>query len=308
MMDATFDPYCQWLGISPAEQPPNHYRLLGVNLFEKGPEAIRSAAERQIAQVRGFENGEHAQDARKIVEQIEAARLCLASPEKKAAYDAQLWVTLTAKTEGWQAGGPPLEYHVKGAAKYLWIQAKRFWIWQLRLPAAHQALGEHVHRERRYPDQLGGLFAQFDAATAKLGALAQQKLESLEESFACRPPGTSPGRARRVWLKLKAAIYRFATEVRMAILGRRRRALLREMGRRAYEIGGQAAGPERLTAPIGAALERLAQLRGEVAQLSVVPVGQLLSPRRLAWIVLALIALPVLLSLWSRLAALWSWL
>jgi hypothetical protein len=29
-----FDPYRKWLGIAPADQPPNHYRLLGLDLFE----------------------------------------------------------------------------------------------------------------------------------------------------------------------------------------------------------------------------------------------------------------------------------
>ena len=32
--EAWFDPYDQWLGIPAQEQPPNHYRLLGVSLFE----------------------------------------------------------------------------------------------------------------------------------------------------------------------------------------------------------------------------------------------------------------------------------
>ena len=32
-----FDPYHDWLGIAPKDQPPNHYRLLGVDLFEANP-------------------------------------------------------------------------------------------------------------------------------------------------------------------------------------------------------------------------------------------------------------------------------
>ena len=28
----TLDPYHRWLGIQPKDQPPNHYRLLGVEL------------------------------------------------------------------------------------------------------------------------------------------------------------------------------------------------------------------------------------------------------------------------------------
>ena len=28
--DGAFDPYHKWLGIPPKQQPPDHYRLLGV--------------------------------------------------------------------------------------------------------------------------------------------------------------------------------------------------------------------------------------------------------------------------------------
>ena len=33
-----FDPYRKWLGIPPKDQPPNHYRLLGLELFETDPD------------------------------------------------------------------------------------------------------------------------------------------------------------------------------------------------------------------------------------------------------------------------------
>ncbi|HQU45105.1 MAG TPA: hypothetical protein PK867_19985 [Pirellulales bacterium] len=39
MMQA-FDPYHKWLGIPPKDQPPNHYRLLGIELFEEDLEVI----------------------------------------------------------------------------------------------------------------------------------------------------------------------------------------------------------------------------------------------------------------------------
>ena len=39
----TFDPYHQWLGIPAAEQPPNHYRLLGVPLLESDLDVIEVA-------------------------------------------------------------------------------------------------------------------------------------------------------------------------------------------------------------------------------------------------------------------------
>jgi hypothetical protein len=48
---ATFNPYHKWLGISLKEQPPNHYRQLGIDVFESDPEVIEAAADRQMAYI-----------------------------------------------------------------------------------------------------------------------------------------------------------------------------------------------------------------------------------------------------------------
>src|SRR5208337_1390693 len=53
-MPQAFDPYHQWLGIPPGEQPPHHYRLLGIASFEDNPKIIESAADRQMAHLRTF--------------------------------------------------------------------------------------------------------------------------------------------------------------------------------------------------------------------------------------------------------------
>ncbi len=58
-MPDRFDPYHQWLGIPRAEQPPNHYRLLSVPLFEPDPAVIENAADRQMAHLRVFQAGKH---------------------------------------------------------------------------------------------------------------------------------------------------------------------------------------------------------------------------------------------------------
>ena len=50
-MSEEFDPYYAWLGIPPKAQPPNHYRLLGVELFETNLDVIESAAFRQMGQL-----------------------------------------------------------------------------------------------------------------------------------------------------------------------------------------------------------------------------------------------------------------
>lgn len=86
----SFDPYHQWLGIPESEQPANHYRLLGIGLFEDDGDVIESAADRQMAHVRTFERGPHAALSQQILNELSAARLCLLDPERRAAYDAEL--------------------------------------------------------------------------------------------------------------------------------------------------------------------------------------------------------------------------
>ena len=39
-MAEKFDPYYKWLGIPPQDQPPHHYRLLGIELFEPDRDVI----------------------------------------------------------------------------------------------------------------------------------------------------------------------------------------------------------------------------------------------------------------------------
>ncbi len=85
-----FDPYYQWLGIPPEEQPPNHYRLLGIRLFEENREVIQHAGDRQMAHLRSFQNGPRAAESQKLLNEVAAAKLCLLSPDRKAAYDATL--------------------------------------------------------------------------------------------------------------------------------------------------------------------------------------------------------------------------
>jgi len=85
-----FDPYYKWLSIPPAEQPPNHYRLLGVAEFEPDSEVIAGAADRQMAHIRAHSTGKYAEISQRILNELAQARLCLLRPESKAAYDKQL--------------------------------------------------------------------------------------------------------------------------------------------------------------------------------------------------------------------------
>jgi hypothetical protein len=93
-VDATFDPYYTWLGIPPAEQPANLYRLLGISLFESNPEVISNAADRQMAHLRSFAIGERSHFSQQILNEISAARIRLLNPMTKAEYDQALTQTM----------------------------------------------------------------------------------------------------------------------------------------------------------------------------------------------------------------------
>ena len=97
-MPEVFDPYRKWLGIPPAEQPPSHYRLLGVGAFEDDADTIASAADRQMAHLRTFQTGPHSELSQKLLNELSAARLTLLDTKKKAAYDEQLRAQLAAST------------------------------------------------------------------------------------------------------------------------------------------------------------------------------------------------------------------
>ena len=91
-MTEDFDPYHRWLGIPPKYQPPDHYRLLGLETLENDREVIRDAAERQMGHVRQYHLGSHAELSQRILNELAAAKACLLDPDKKAAYDAQFQV------------------------------------------------------------------------------------------------------------------------------------------------------------------------------------------------------------------------
>ena len=86
----TLDYYHHWLGIAPEEQPPSHYRLLGLRAFESDPSVISNAADRQMQHIKRFQNGPHRLATQKLMNELSAARLCLLKSDAKREYDRQL--------------------------------------------------------------------------------------------------------------------------------------------------------------------------------------------------------------------------
>ena len=95
-----FDPYYKWLGIPPEEQPPTHYRLLGIQLLEQNAEVIEAAANRQMAYLQELSAGDdHIDEAQRLLGEVARARVCLLAAESKARYDAEIASTLDSLPE-----------------------------------------------------------------------------------------------------------------------------------------------------------------------------------------------------------------
>jgi hypothetical protein len=104
-MSESFDPYKKWLGISPKDQPPHHYRLLGLELFESDPDVVTTAADSRMALVKKFQSGQYSAISQQLLNEIAAARITLLNPEKKSQYDEILREKLKPAVK--QAAPPP---------------------------------------------------------------------------------------------------------------------------------------------------------------------------------------------------------
>jgi hypothetical protein len=72
--EEAFDPYRKWLGIPPEEQPPHHYRLLGLELFEEDADVIVNAADARLSFLQTFVKNQYAFMADRIAAQIKEAQ------------------------------------------------------------------------------------------------------------------------------------------------------------------------------------------------------------------------------------------
>ena len=83
------DGYHKWLGIPKDQRPPTHYQLLGIAPDEQDAEVIEAAAVRQVAFVRNFQTGPHAEQCSRILTELAEARLTLLNPAKRQAIRRQ---------------------------------------------------------------------------------------------------------------------------------------------------------------------------------------------------------------------------
>jgi hypothetical protein len=105
-MENDFDPYYKWLGIPPRDQPPNYYRLLGIELFEADRDVIDAAANRVMSYLKDLAVGDDAQHSQKLLNEVSRARLCLLNRQKKVEYDTELRAK-TSADERHEGVSPP---------------------------------------------------------------------------------------------------------------------------------------------------------------------------------------------------------
>jgi len=102
-----FDPYHIWLAIPPEKQPPNHYDLLGIPLFESNDEVISFAADQRMGHLRNLAASTHSEQSQKLLNEVAAAKICLLNKQTKSAYDAGLQASRQATNVSSSQGSVP---------------------------------------------------------------------------------------------------------------------------------------------------------------------------------------------------------
>lgn len=89
-MPAEFDPYRELLGIVTPNRPPDHYTLLGLDLFESDRDRIDAAATERMGRLQDMANSDLVDHSQRLLNEMSAARRCLLNAVQKVAYDESL--------------------------------------------------------------------------------------------------------------------------------------------------------------------------------------------------------------------------
>ncbi len=100
-MPAEFNPYRELLGIMTPNRPPDHYALLGLDLFESDRQKIDNAATERMGRLQDMANSDLVDHSQRLLNELSAARRCLLNAVQKVAYDEALRTkSQRAKTSG----------------------------------------------------------------------------------------------------------------------------------------------------------------------------------------------------------------
>ncbi len=83
----SFDPFSEWLGRPPGRPPEDHYELLGLARFEPDLDLISHTVDILRVKIRKVRPGSHLADWQRLLDRLDAAKICLSDPIAKAAYD-----------------------------------------------------------------------------------------------------------------------------------------------------------------------------------------------------------------------------
>ena len=89
-MSDNFNPYHKWLGIPLNQQPPNYYRLLGLEQGECDSDVIANAAEQRMRHLKSIPTDPYGDLSRSLIDEISRACNCLLDSEQKTTYDTLL--------------------------------------------------------------------------------------------------------------------------------------------------------------------------------------------------------------------------
>jgi hypothetical protein len=90
------DLICSWLGLPPGTWPPDHYRLLGLQLGEENAEVIERHVHDRLDTVRCYQIT-HPELATEAMNRLAQAFVCLTDLSSKKTYDVQLGIVAAAR-------------------------------------------------------------------------------------------------------------------------------------------------------------------------------------------------------------------
>ncbi|MHB1423312.1 MAG: hypothetical protein ACYC3I_08980 [Gemmataceae bacterium] len=88
---------CSWLGLPPGSWPPDHYRLLSLELGEADAGLIEQRVHDRLDAVRCYQIM-HPEQATEAMNRLAQAFVCLTEPSSKRTYDAQLGIVVRPVT------------------------------------------------------------------------------------------------------------------------------------------------------------------------------------------------------------------
>ncbi|QDU31544.1 hypothetical protein ETAA8_67030 [Anatilimnocola aggregata] len=155
-IEAEFDPYRVWLGIPKAQQPPNHYRILGLEVFETDLQVIQEAADRQVSHLKTKQTGKHVALSQKLLQEVATAAGCLLNSQQKSKYDDQLRGKLTPQAAAASVQpAPPAQPRLPQARPYVPAQPPQP-VPQQYQPQPGQQPGYYSGQPQGNPQAYGG--------------------------------------------------------------------------------------------------------------------------------------------------------